>query len=214
MALLSGAVALVSYRYLLGRGPVPDQIAANAHVDPWLVIHATGAATALLLGPVQFLPGLRRRHPALHRVTGRLYVAGCVSGGASALMLASGVSAGPIAGAGFAALGTAWLVTTATATQRILVRDVAAHRRWMVRSFALTLSAVTLRLYMPAAGLIGVDHVAAHRAIAWLCWVPNALAAEWYLRRDASPVQVSTSMPAPVYHAVLEEGARSAPLFR
>ena len=81
MAMLSSAVALVSYRYLAKAGPVPVTIAANAHVNPWLVIHATGAATALFVGPWQFLPVLRRRQTAAHRMCGQIYVAGCVTGG-------------------------------------------------------------------------------------------------------------------------------------
>jgi len=49
IALLSCVVALASYRYLLGFGPV---LTDNRHSSPWLVLHATSAATALLLGPI------------------------------------------------------------------------------------------------------------------------------------------------------------------
>lgn len=183
VALFSAAIALVSYRYVFGKGPVPEAIASNRHFQPWIVLHATGAATALLLGPSQFLASLRTRRPALHRIGGRLYGAGCLVGGVSALVLATGVSAGPVAGAGFGALGAAWLLTTGTAVRRILAGDVDAHRRWMVRSFALTFSAVTLRIYLPLASVAGVDFLLAYRIIAWMCWVPNTVWAEWYLGR-------------------------------
>lgn len=183
MAMLSSAVALVSYRYLARVGPVPPMIAANTHVNPWLVIHATGAATALLVGPWQLLPVLRRRYTAAHRVLGGFYVAGCITGGGAALVLATGVSAGPIAGAGFALLGLAWLASTTIAVREILARWVPSHRRWMIRSFALTLSAVTLRLYVPAGFWLGLDPILSYRVIAWACWLPNVLLAELYLRR-------------------------------
>ncbi len=56
MALLSSGVALFSYRYLFGHASAPDIIATNGHFDPWIVVHATVASTALLLGPLQFIP--------------------------------------------------------------------------------------------------------------------------------------------------------------
>lgn len=88
-ALLSAVVAVVSYRYLAGGGPVPPNIAGNRFVDTWIVVHAGAAATALLTGPIQFLPAVRRRRPGAHRWTGRAYVLGCLVGGASALVLAA-----------------------------------------------------------------------------------------------------------------------------
>lgn len=63
MTLLSVATALVSYRYLGKADYIPAQIQANAHFNPWLAVHVAGAATALLLGPVQFMPVLRLRRP-------------------------------------------------------------------------------------------------------------------------------------------------------
>lgn len=183
MALLSSGVALFSYRYLFGHASTPDIIATNGHFDPWIVVHATGASTALLLGPLQFLPTLRRRRGWLHRTTGRFYAVACGIGGLSALVLATGVSSGAIATLGFGGLGVAWLATTGVALRRILSGHVASHRRWMIRSFALTLAAVTLRIYLPLSGVLGFDFLDSYRATAWLCWVPNLAVAEWYLRR-------------------------------
>ena len=181
LAALSSVVALASYRYLAGVGPVPPNITANRHLSPWIVIHAAGAATALLVGPWQFVPALRGRRPVIHRTLGRVYVASCAAGGVSALVLATGVSAGPIAGAGFAALGTAWLTATTIAVREILMGRVPAHHRWMIRSFALTLSAVTLRLYLPLTSLMGLDFTISYRVIAWACWLPNMIVAELFI---------------------------------
>jgi hypothetical protein len=57
------------------------------------------------------------------------------------------------------------------------------HRAWMIRSFALTFAAVTLRLYLPLHLLFQVHFDDAYRAISFLCWVPNLLVAELYLRK-------------------------------
>jgi hypothetical protein len=52
----------------------------------------------------------------------------------------------------------------------------------MIRSFALTFAAVTLRLYLPLIFLTGFNFVDGYRAISFLCWVPNLVLAELYLR--------------------------------
>jgi hypothetical protein len=63
------------------------------------------------------------------------------------------------------------------------------HRAWMIRSFALTFAAVTLRLYLPLAALLSINFVDAYRAISFLAWLPNLLVVESYLRsRKASLV--------------------------
>ena len=67
--------------------------------------------------------------------------------------------------------------------------NIAAHRQWMIRNFALTLAAVTLRIYMPL--MLGVLHWPFPRtyiAVSWLCWVPNLMIAEWMVRQRRPPV--------------------------
>ncbi|WP_349039786.1 DUF2306 domain-containing protein [Agrobacterium sp. SORGH_AS 787] len=195
-AVASTALALVSYRYLTGKGPIPPNIAANRYFDPWIAVHAAGAATALLLGPWQFLPGVRTRWPWVHRYIGRLYTLGCASGGLAALVLVAGQTSGLAAGAGFTALSLAWLTSTGLAVREVLAGRVVAHRRWMIRSFALTLSAITLRIYVPLADVFDVDFLTAYRTIAWACWVPNVLLAEIYLLRR--PISSAVAHPVTI----------------
>ena len=183
MTLLSLVVALTAYRYPLNVGPLAPNVVANLFARLFLDLHVAGAATALLIAPFQVLPGLRARQPGLHRVMGRIYVAGCLAGGMGGLVLAFGSTAGPIATAGFGLLALAWLATTVQAWRMALARRVAEHRAWMIRSMALTLAAVTLRLYLPFAALGPIPFFDAYRAIAFLCWVPNLLLAEVWLKR-------------------------------
>ncbi|HEY8571895.1 DUF2306 domain-containing protein [Phenylobacterium sp.] len=183
-AFLSVGVAIFSYRLLAPAPFVSPDVLANLFARPWLFAHAGFAATALLVGPFQFLPKLRARRPRLHRWMGRIYVFACLGGGATGLALAIGTTAGPVAAAGFAALALAWLFTTGQAFRLALARRFVEHRRWMVRSFALTFAAVTLRLYLPFGPMMGIDFMTAYVAIAWLCWVPNLAFAELYLARD------------------------------
>jgi uncharacterized membrane protein len=182
MIFLGSLVALVSYRYLFGSAGVPETILANRYVHGWVLVHATSSATALLVGPLQFMATLRQNRPLVHRSIGAMYVTACLAGGLSALPLAIGTVTGPVATAGFVALGAIWMATTVVAVNSILSGKVAAHRRWMIRSFALTLAAVTLRLYLFVSGMLHMDFFLAYPIIAWACWVPNILAVEWYLR--------------------------------
>jgi hypothetical protein len=190
-AFLCASVALFSYRYLLQIGAVSPLIAANLNRYPWLVIHAAGAATALLIGPAQFLPTLRARYRRVHRWIGRTYAVGCLVGGAAGVMLALGTSAGPIAAAGFSILAVLWIASTALAWRYAFKRNFVAHRQWMIRSFALTFAAVTLRVYLPISQALHIPFEEAYRAISFLCWVPNLALAELYLARTVrkySPV--------------------------
>lgn len=184
-ALLCAGLALFSYRYLPAIGPRSPQILENLFARPWLDLHIAGAATALLVGPLNLLAPIRRRAPGVHRWIGRTYVIACVVGGAGGLVIAFGSFAGPIATAGFASLAICWLVTNVQGWRSARARRFADHRSWMIRSFALTFAAVTLRLYLPFIPLFHASFVEGYRVISFLAWVPNMIAAELYLRRAA-----------------------------
>lgn len=145
--------------------------------------HIVGASIALALVPFQFWAHLRMRRLTLHRWLGRFYAVAILFGGISGVWLAMTTQTGPVAGAGFALLGLIWLYVTGNAVRLALAGDIAAHRRWMIRSAALTLAAVTLRIYLPIlAATLGFE--TGYTLVAWLCWVPNAIFAEWLLRRE------------------------------
>jgi uncharacterized membrane protein len=185
--LLIGAYAVVltasGYRLL------PADIAANGFPLA-LRLHITTAGVALLLVPWQLWPTLRRRSPALHRRLGKAYAFAALAGGVSGLAAAFTTQHGPVAAAGFAALGLAWTGTTLAALRAALRRDLVTHRRWALRSFSGAFAAVTLRLELPLAAAVGISFETAYPLVAWLCWVPNLLAVQWWLARrpvDAAP---------------------------
>lgn len=143
--------------------------------------HLLGGGVALITGALQVNTRLRKNHPGLHRKLGWLYVFACTWGGVAALILAAQSTGGMVAHLGFSGLGIGWLITTTLAFKYIRDRNIVAHRRWMLRSYALTLAAVTLRIYLPASQVAGIDFESAYRVIAWLCWVPNLVAVECFL---------------------------------
>lgn len=146
--------------------------------------HVIGASLALLIMPFQFWKGLRARRPGLHRWMGRVYAISILVGGLSGALLAPYAATGAVAAWGFFFLAVFWLVTTTQAVLLARQRRFADHRRWMIRSAGLTFAAVTLRIWLPASIIAEIPFETAYPYIAWLCWVPNLLLVELYLRRS------------------------------
>ncbi len=182
-AFLSVGVAIYAYVSLpMGGSPAP-QVLANLFAKPWLMVHVAGAGTALLVGGFQFLPAIRRRR-TIHRWLGRIYATGCIAGGSAGLLVAIGTTSGPVAAWGFGLLAVTWVYTTSQGWLTARARRFDEHRAWMIRSFALTFGAVTLRIYLPISQIADIPFQVAYPAIAWLAWVPNLTLAELYLRRE------------------------------
>jgi uncharacterized membrane protein len=170
-------------RYIIGSQPAPEPILANAFATPFLVLHVIGATTALLVGPVQFMPAIRTRWSKFHRVTGRIYVLGCALGAPTGFILAMGTSAGPIAGAPFAVSAVLWPVFTWHGLRAVLEGRTEKHREWMLRGYAVLAGAITLRLMLPAALISGYEFYPAYRVISWLNWSINLALVEYWIRR-------------------------------
>jgi len=144
------------------------------------ILHFLGGSIVIIVGAFQFNTGFRNRYTNLHRWFGRIYVVGISIGGVAALNLAFYSTGGVVAHWGFGLLAVCWLGTTLLAFRYVRARNIALHQQWMIRSYALTLAAVTLRLYLPLFQIAGLSFEEAYPAIAWLCWVPNLLIAEWW----------------------------------
>lgn len=152
-----------------------------------ILSHIVGGMIAMAIGPFQFIAALRMRKPTVHRWLGRAYIAGCAMGGIGGLYMAFYAYGGLPAQLGFGMLAVAWLTCAAMAVVRIRARNIAAHREWVLRSYALTLAAFTLRFYLGLHGglldaeVIQTPFVEMYAAVAWICWIPNLAAAECYV---------------------------------
>jgi uncharacterized membrane protein len=177
--------ALVAYSLLpIGATVHPDMRPAFEANRAAIYVHVFAAFFALVLGPFQFSTRLRTARLGLHRWMGRLYLGiGVLLGGISGLYIAFFAHGGAVSMAGFACLALGWLYTGLRAYLAIRSHDLASHRRWMVRNFALTFAAVTLRIWVPLSFVAGLEFESAYRAIAWLCWVPNLVLAELVFNR-------------------------------
>lgn len=185
-ALLCILIALASWRFLpLGVAASMEHMLYHALERPLtFYAHITLAPLALFLMPFQFWNGLRVRRPAVHRVIGRIYVLSILGAGLSSIHVAMGTQAGILAAWGFGLLGVAWVLVTLKAVHLAMQRKIAQHRRWMIRSAALTFAAVTLRIYTPLVFAFGLPFEPFYVLISWACWVPNLLVVEYFLRRN------------------------------
>ena len=184
MTILALGISLLVSRYFTLNPEVffEDQRTVYIAHRTAIIMHILGGVIALTVGPFQFLHRVRSKYPQIHRWLGRLYLAGIFLGGVFGLYMATYAYAGIISSLGFASLAILWLTTGFLAYRTIRAGDVAAHRRWMIRNFALTFAAVTLRLELFfLAELFGFD--TGYQMVAWLCWIPNLLVAEAIIRR-------------------------------
>lgn len=195
MTLLAALVAV----YALGLSLVPRLrpafVATLFAEKPLRALgHLMAGGVALGAGALQFSSRLRVQRPPVHRIVGKTYVVTVLVGGVSAILLAPWSAGGIPAHFGFGILGVLWVFATLVALVQVRARNYVAHREWMIRSYAVCLAAVTLRIYLPLSQVVGIPFGEAYPAIAWLCWVPNLVVAEWFvLRSSIAPLAPAAS---------------------
>jgi uncharacterized membrane protein len=157
------------------------------HYEPfkwWLLPHGIAGASALLLGPMQFSDRLRNRFRRLHRVVGRIYVAGVFVAAPLGVYIqyfqerTGDPRSFSIAAAVDAALS---VITTGIAMVFILQGKVQEHRQWMTRSFAVVLVFLEVRVIGGVSGWENLDDHA-NETIVWFCLAFSILLADLVLQ--------------------------------
>ena len=157
------------------------------HYEPfkwWLLPHGVAGACALLLGPMQFSDRLRQRFRKLHRVVGRMYVAGVFVAAPLGFYIQyfeermGNPRSFSIAAAADAAL---WMITTGIAMVFILKGKIQQHRQWMTRSFAVAIVFLEVRVIGGVGGWEDLD-VHANGTIVWACLAFSILLADLVLQ--------------------------------
>jgi len=177
---LSLYIAFYAFAFQLGLTGAVEFQSRFAEYPLFAASHVLGSGLALGIGGFQFLGGLRNRHLVLHRWLGRTYLTAVLFGGVGGLVMAVQADGGLAGRTGFFLLDVVWLVSGWQAYAAVRRGDLAAHRVWMIRNFALTFAAVTLRIYLGIfTGAMGIPFADFYPLVAWLAWVPNLLIAEW-----------------------------------
>jgi hypothetical protein len=115
---------------------------------PLLVTHIIFACIALITGFLQFIERIRIQNPKTHRLLGRAYVISVFISGLLALAVIFYVE-NFTKSLAFLSLAIVWLITTWNGYRSAVKRRFNQHRIWMIRSFGVTLVAVSARLLVP-----------------------------------------------------------------
>ena len=176
-------VGFYSMRYALPNPPwILTQIKNNFLFPHELSIHAIAGSIALLVGPWQLSASLRTAHPRVHRWLGRIYVADVLVAWLLAIFLIPTVTTGFLAASAFFIAGVLWIGFAILGVLAILRRDIQAHRRYMLRSYAMALTAVTIRYYYVPARALGIPFEYNYPASLWLAILTNIAVIEVVLR--------------------------------
>jgi uncharacterized membrane protein len=112
-----------------------------AHIVPGMLF--------MVLGPLQFVRGLRSKYPHVHRWCGRVFLTASAVVGVSGLTLAYGKTIGGVdEKAAISLFGSFFLIALAKALWHALRRQFAQHREWMIRGYAIGLAVATIRPIM------------------------------------------------------------------
>ncbi|MCP9750522.1 DUF2306 domain-containing protein [Ferruginibacter sp. HRS2-29] len=163
------------------------------HITEWRIaffIHVFSSILALLAGFTQFSKDFLKKYPKLHRKLGYVYVVNILMvTGPAGLLMSFYANGGITSRIGFVLLSVLWISTTAIALYKAVKKQFTAHRIFMIRSFALTLSAITLRIWkVVLANYTDIPPMDRYRMIAWLGWTLNLLVAEWIIWRTITRI--------------------------
>ncbi|GII76217.1 hypothetical protein Sru01_11990 [Sphaerisporangium rufum] len=162
------------------KAPTPPHDGFPAYY-PLLVVHMVAGTLAIISACFQVWPWLRRRHPAVHRASGRVYVAGALVGGTVGLII---VRFAPTVGQiGVAAATSLWIAFTVIAVVYARKGRYDLHRRFMLYSFAIIMNniwgvlIVNVLMRMP----FEVSFLHMLEAARWVGWVFNLMLVQWWL---------------------------------
>ncbi|MEO7978190.1 DUF2306 domain-containing protein [Flavobacterium sp.] len=146
-------------------------------------IHVYSAIFVLLAGFTQFSNFILKKYPAIHRNIGKLYVIIIVFLSApSGLFIGIFANGGFFSKVSFVTLSILWFYCTLKGFLHIKNKNIALHKAYMLRSFTLTFSAITLRFWkVILVYLFQPSPMDLYQIIAWLGWIPNLLIIECYL---------------------------------
>ena len=151
------------------------------HYEPfkwWLLPHGIAGACALLMAPMQFADGLRRRHTALHRTMGAIYMISVFILGPLGLYIqyldeAQGAARSFTIETVFQS--SALMITAAIGLYFALKRQFTFHRQWMIRSYAVALTFLEVRVIFGVFGLDDPFDWHTLETIVWSCTASSIL---------------------------------------
>lgn len=154
------------------------------HLKYWRVsfyIHVFTSPVVIISGLFQFNRWILKNHSRIHRISGYAYILTVIFiTGPAAFIMSLWANGGRIAQLSFVLLSILWILFTYLAYHHLKKGSIDRHAKWMLRSYALTLSAVTLRFYAYLFDVFNLDlgPKETYILLAYIAWIPNLLMAE------------------------------------
>ncbi|MEM9549445.1 MAG: DUF2306 domain-containing protein [Bacteroidota bacterium] len=144
--------------------------------------HIFSSGFVLFFGAFLFSPYVLRKCARLHRTLGKLYVGFILLLSApSGLVMAFYANGGFWVQLSFIILAPLWWSSTYLGLSAIRRGDIRKHKKWMIRSYALTLSAISLRAYQTVLGQVEIiEPEYQYLFISWASWIGNLLIVEFF----------------------------------
>jgi uncharacterized membrane protein len=165
-------------------------------------IHIIPGILFMVLGPLQFVPGIRARWLTFHRWSGRVFVGSGFVIGISALVMSDGFGmaiGGPNETAAITLFALVFLFDLSKAFVHIRRHEIARHREWMIRAFAIGLAVATIR---PIIGFFFATspftRLTPHEFFGtafWLGFTLHLIAAEIWINYTRPKVQARAGAP-------------------
>jgi uncharacterized membrane protein len=153
------------------------------HIKYWrfaFYAHIFTSIFVLLCGAFQFWNYFLKNFKKMHRFIGKTYVFLVLFvSGPGALVMSFFANGNLVSKTSFVLLSLLWILFTALAFYYALQKNFVKHRKFMIRSYALTLSAITLRAYaLVLPNFIHLEAKEEYALIAWCSWTINLAIAE------------------------------------
>jgi hypothetical protein len=150
-------------------------------------IHIAAGSLCIFTALIQFSRYILKKTKWIHRISGKIYVFVVLFLGAPTGLYMSFFAKGSFwERALFMFMAAWWFITTLNGLTTIHKRNVIAHKVWMMRSFAMAMTAVTFRVYHIAFYLLGWGHLENYEISLWISVIGNMLLAEWVIYRQSN----------------------------
>jgi predicted membrane protein DUF2306 len=167
-----GFASLLTFSFFSSRPP-------GEYGHELVLTHVVATLVAIGIGAFQFISEIRLSWPCAHRWTGRIYVTASLLGATCGVFLAAEKATPDPTSFGLVVTASFWFLATTLGFRAVRQRNFPLHLQWMIRSYALAMTALTLRLYEHGVLYVGIRNPKLILALSvWAALITNLALAE------------------------------------
>lgn len=149
-------------------------------------LHILAGALCIGTALIQFSRYILKKSKVIHRVSGKIYVFVVLFIGAPTGLYMSFFAKGSFWERSlFMFMAGWWFITTLYGLTTIHKKNIVAHKVWMIRSYAMAMTAVSFRVFHIVFYLLNWSHLENYELSLWISVVGNMLFAEWVIYRQS-----------------------------